>query len=220
MGKGETGNGNEKDLVKQKPYDEMISAEEENEFELVAQAFDRAGGSRRGIPGFSMERSGWAECNIAGTAETVQWLQGLGFDPYTVHFVSGVNRKSGRVALYPTDSKPEGAVAPRWTREKKNFTWHFGASLQQAPELRPLANRVQLGMAFGKDIKGRDCMTVKLKGAAPKRRGAADAEEMLVRVAEEEAKKAAKASTRKKIAEIRSKQPAAGQQPAPPTEEK
>ncbi|MDF2628677.1 MAG: hypothetical protein K0R39_2508 [Symbiobacteriaceae bacterium] len=82
-----------------------------------------------------------------------------------------------------------------------------------------MAEKVEALVEFGKDVKGRDCMTVKLKGALPKRRGAAGEEEMLARVAEEEAKKANKQATRKKIAEIRGKQPAAGEQPKPSEEE-
>jgi hypothetical protein len=217
MAKGES--GNEKGLEPQKLYEQMFGIDDENDFEIVEQVFDVAGGAKREESAFSVNRSGWAKTNVNGATDTVSWLQSLGLDPYTIFFVSGVNRRSGRVALYPSNSQPAGAVAPKWSKDRKTFMWHFGASLDEAPELRPTTDKVQAPMAFGKDRQGRQCIMVKLKGAAPKRRGAADPEEMLARAVEEEAKKANKQAIKEKIARIKGKgtdsqaaQPAAGAQ--------
>jgi len=222
MPRGESGNENE--LEPNKLYEQMFGIDDENDFEIVEHVFDVAGGARREESAFSVNRSGWARANVNGAADTVSWLQSLGLDPYTIFFVSGVNRRSGRVALYPSNSQPAGAVAPKWSKDRRTFIWHFGASLAEAPELRPTTDRVQAKMTFGKDRLGRQCIMVKLKGAAPKRHGAADPEELLARAVEEEAKKANKQAIMEKIARIKGKgagaegaKPAAGAQE--PTED-
>jgi hypothetical protein len=87
----------------------------------------------------------------------------------------------------------------KWNPDARVYSTHLGAAMKECPAVRPVTT-VEAQWKAGLDKEGRHCLVINIKGAKPKRAGAADAETLAARAEEEAAKKAAEASARERIA--------------------
>jgi hypothetical protein len=197
------------------------------EVEKVTEVFDPQTGARRNPAAVDVNQSGRARANREASEEWLQFFVEQGIDPLDAWMTLGTNGAEGIIFVYPAHKTDEGAIAANWDSDTLTYHFHFGSAMKQTPAVRP-TTQVEATYEPSLDKEGKPCLAVKIKGARPKRAGAADLEEMAVRAEEETAKKAAKAAARKRIAAAKqgvgdqggSKSPegAAGKTP-PPTEE-
>ncbi|HYF95183.1 MAG TPA: hypothetical protein VD969_23480 [Symbiobacteriaceae bacterium] len=149
-----------------------IPGEEGLEFDLVKNQFDRFSGSRRDDSAITIKQSGRAQTNVDAAEEIIRWLTGLGLDPYKTNYTLGANDASGTAALFVSSLAEPGSMALTWHADKKAFSFHIGGAFKEKPLLRP-ASTVLAGFVMTKDKRGKPCLVIKIKGATPKRKGAA-----------------------------------------------
>ncbi|HYF80534.1 MAG TPA: hypothetical protein VD973_25785 [Symbiobacteriaceae bacterium] len=169
------------------------------EVEKVQVTFDRTTGSRRHPPAVIINRFGYAKTNVEGAEDWMAYLEDQGVDPKQAWVTNTFNRAQGLIFVHAAQETDDGAVALELDEEKGIFTTHFGAVFKQCPSMRPTTT-VEASFEPRLDNEGKPCLSIKVKGAPAKRKGAADPEELIARAEEEAAKKAAKAENKKKLA--------------------
>lgn len=180
----------------------------------VETVFDRSGGSRRLPPWVTINRYGRAYTNVEGGLEWRAFFVDQGVNPDQPWITTGTNGQQGLIMMYAAQATDLGAIEVKLDRTNQTYSTHFGAAMQQCPEVRP-TTVVEARWEPSLDKDGKPCLAINVKAAIPKRRGAADPEEMAARAEEEAAKRAAKEAARKRTAAAKQSVKAKGGTPAP-----
>lgn len=182
--------------------------------EKIETTFDVAGGSKRDEPAADVSPKGYVRTNREGAEEWHAFFDEMGIDPLQPWVTLSASKSLGTVFMYAATGTEEGKVAVKFFETTGIYTTHFGAAFKQCPSVAPLT-KVEARFKPSLDQEGRKCIAVIIKGAPPKRKGAADVEELAARAEAEAAKKAAKAAARKRITDAKNGTAAV----KPPTEE-
>jgi len=167
----------------------------------VKTVFNTVSGSRRQRPALTVNRHGHVKSNVEACEEFRAYVAEQGFDANQPSITTSTNDALGLILVYAASATEEGAIEVKVNADG-TFTTHFGAALEQSPDLRPVTT-VLARYEPSLDQEGRPCLAVQIKAAGPKRRGAADPEKLAARAEEEAAKAEAKAAAKKRIAAAR-----------------
>jgi hypothetical protein len=165
----------------------------------VETAYDTYTLARRNPPSAAINRYGRTRTNVEGAEEWRTFFEDQQIDPLQPWITTGTNKAQGLIFVYAASKTDAGAIEVKFDPETRVYTTHFGAAMKECPAVRPVTT-VEAQWKPGLDKEGKPCLIINVKGAKPKRAGAADDETLAARAEEEAAKKAAKVAARERIA--------------------
>lgn len=182
------------------PVTKKLNYEQLNvDVQKVQTTYDTYTMARRNPPSAEITRYGRTRTNVEGAEEWRTFFEDQGIDPVQPWITTGTNKALGLIFIYAASKTDAGAMEVKWDPDARIYTTHLGAAMKECPAVRPVTT-VQAQWKPGLDKEGKPCLVINIKGAKPKRAGAADDETLAVRAEEEAAKKAAKAAARERIA--------------------
>jgi hypothetical protein len=182
------------------PVTKKLTYEQLNvDVQKVETTYDTYSLARRDPPSADINRYGRARTNVEGAEEWRIFFEDQRIDPVQPWITTGTNKALGLIFMYAASKTDAGAIEVKWDPTARVYSTHFGSTMKECPAVRPVTT-VQAQWKAGLDKAGKPCLVINIKGAKPKRAGAADDEKLAARAEEEAARKAAKAAARERIA--------------------
>jgi hypothetical protein len=179
------------------PFTEKVTLEK------IRAQFNRFSGARKGKAAIEVNEHGLGSANVAGSEILMAYLEDQGMDPLDAFMTLSADKLKGVITMHAAQESDEGAVAVPYDKDKRTYSIHYGAVLEQYPTMRP-STTVQSTVRPRLDDQGFPCLSIQIKEAKTKRRGNADPEALLARAEAAAAKKAARTEVRQRIAAAKS----------------